>query len=414
MKKRKLWVSIIAGFLALLIVFGLIAGAVSTYANAASSRAIKEQLNELEKDKEKIQAEIDALEGQISENMDEMKAIVAQKNLIDQEVFLLHEQVTTINEQISAYSTLIADKQDELVEAETNLANLSEQNRDRIRAMEENGSLSYWSVLFQANSFSDFLDRLNIVQEIASADNKRIREMNQAATLVANTKEELEGEKAVLETTRTELAETQTALEEKRAEADALLVQLVATGQEYEDLLEDSEDAEAALLLEIAKKEKEYNKAKHEEWLATSVPTPTYKPSTNVPSSSGWLVPCYYVKLTSPFGYRDHPISGTYKMHYGVDLAGPTGTPIYASKSGKVGIASYNSSAGYHVEIIHDGGWASVYMHMTHYVVKKGDYVEQGQLIGYMGSTGGSTGPHLHFGISYNGTYVNPADYMKL
>ena len=414
MKKRKLMVSILAGFMAFIMLLGLILGVLPSRASAASSSTIKAQLDDLKKDKEKLQAEIQALEDQLSANMGEMEAVVAQKNLIDQEVFLLHEQVKNINEQISAFSVLIADKQDELTQAEDNLSQLNEKNRERIRAMEENGSLSYWSVLFQANSFSDLLDRLNIVQEIAAADNKRIKELSDAAKLVADAKVELEEEKTSLEATRTELAETEKTLEEKRAEADALLVELVATGQEYEDLLAQSEDEEAELLLEIAQKEKEYDKAKHEEWLATSVPTPTYKPSTSIPSSTGWITPCSYRAFTSPFGYRYHPISGNWKMHYGVDLAGPTGTPIYAAKAGRVAIASYNGSAGYHVELIHEGGWASVYMHMTHYVVSVGDYVSQGQVIGYMGSTGGSTGPHLHFGISYNGTYVNPADYINI
>lgn len=413
MKNRKLWISILAGVMAFVMVLGLIIGVLPSV-SAESSSAIKEQLNELEKNKESIQAQIDELEGQLSENMGEMEAVVAQKDLIDQEVFLLHEQVKNINEQISAYSVLIADKQDELVEAETKLAELNEKNKERIRAMEENGSLSYWSVLFQANSFSDLLDRLNIVQEIAAADNKRMKEMSEAAKAVSEAKEALETEKASLEATRTELDNTEAELEKKRADADALLVELVAKGQEFEDLLEASEDEQAELLLEIAQKEKEYDKAKHEEWLATSVPTPTYTPSTSVPSSSGWITPCSYVAFTSPFGYRYHPISGVWKMHYGVDLAGPQGTPIYAAKSGQVAIASYNGSAGYHVELIHEGGWASVYMHMTHYVVSVGDYVSQGQVIGYMGSTGGSTGSHLHFGISYNGTYVNPADYINI
>ena len=414
MKNRKLFVSILAGLMAFIMLFGLVMGVLPSRASAASSGAIKEQLNELEKDKEKIQQEIAALENQLSANMGEMQAVVAQKDLIDQEVFLLHEQVNNINEQISAYSVLIADKQDELVEAESKLAELNEKNKERIRAMEENGTLSYWSVLFQANSFSDLLDRLNIVQEIAAADNRRMQEMSIAAKAVADAKAELETEKTALEANRAELAETEKTLEQKRAEADALLVDLVAKGQEYEDLIAQSEDEEAELLLEIAKKEKEYDKAKHEEWLATSVPTPTYKPSTSIPSSSGWITPCSYVAFTSPFGYRYHPIGGNWKMHYGVDLAGPTGTPIYAAKSGRVAIASYNGSAGYHVELIHEGGWASVYMHITHYVVSVGDYVSQGQVIGYMGSTGGSTGPHLHFGISYNGTYVNPADYINI
>lgn len=101
-------------------------------------------------------------------------------------------------------------------------------------------------------------------------------------------------------------------------------------------------------------------------------------------------------------------------MHQGVDLAAPQGTPIYAAKAGRVAIASYNGSAGYHVELIHENGFASVYMHMTEYVVAKGDYVSQGQLIGYVGNTGASKGAHLHFGISWNGTYVNPANYINI
>ena len=101
-------------------------------------------------------------------------------------------------------------------------------------------------------------------------------------------------------------------------------------------------------------------------------------------------------------------------MHYGVDLANVTGTPIWAARSGRVSEASYNGSAGYYVSINHGDGFSSIYMHMTHYIVKPGQEVKQGQVIGYMGSTGGSTGPHLHFGISYNGTYVNPANYINI
>ena len=97
-----------------------------------------------------------------------------------------------------------------------------------------------------------------------------------------------------------------------------------------------------------------------------------------------------------------------------MDLAGPQGTPIVASRSGTVTIAKYSNSAGYYVTINHGDGFSSVYMHMTNYTVSVGQKVSQGQLIGYMGSTGISTGPHLHFGIALNGTYVNPAYYVPL
>ena len=125
-------------------------------------------------------------------------------------------------------------------------------------------------------------------------------------------------------------------------------------------------------------------------------------------------MPIEYEAFTSPFGYRIHPISGTKKFHYGVDLAAPTGRPIYATRAGTVSIATYDGSAGNYVQINHGDGYKSIYMHMTHYIVKRGQHVTQGQVIGYCGSTGGSTGPHLHFGISYRGSYVNPANYIRI
>lgn len=429
MDKRKLIVSILAGLLALVMVLGLVASFIPTQASAAKSSEIKKQLDSLKEDKKAIQEEIQKLKGQINENQSEMEQMVQKKDLIDQEITLRYDEIANINEQIAACSLLIADKQEELVEAETRFEELSEKNKERIRAMEENGQINYWSVLFQANSFSDLLDRLNMVQEIAAADQRRLKELDEAAKAVSAAKTELEEEKAGLEVAKEELNVAQAELEAKRVEADEVLADLVATGEEYEKMMEDSEDKQAELLKEIAKKESDYKKAKYQEWLATSVPPTTKpkKPSSTKPSSGGssntgstttggitWKKPIVYSMVSSPFGYRYHPISGKYKMHYGIDLAAPTGRPIYATRGGTVSYTGYEAGgAGNWVQINHGDGYKSVYMHMTKYVVRSGQNVSQGQLIGYCGSTGGSTGPHLHFGISYNGTYVNPANYMR-
>jgi murein DD-endopeptidase MepM/ murein hydrolase activator NlpD len=128
-----------------------------------------------------------------------------------------------------------------------------------------------------------------------------------------------------------------------------------------------------------------------------------------------WLSPLLRSSyVTSPYGMRVHPISGQYKMHHGVDLYSFQGDSIVATRGGVVTTADYQAGgAGYYVTINHGDGFSSTYMHMTHYVVKKGDYVNAGQLIGYVGSTGGSTGPHLHFGIFYNGSSVNPVNYVN-
>ena len=122
--------------------------------------------------------------------------------------------------------------------------------------------------------------------------------------------------------------------------------------------------------------------------------------------------PCSWIKLTSPFGYRTHPTTGQWKFHNGVDLANNQGTPIYAARSGKVTVATYGGTYGYYVTINHGDGYSSLYAHMTHYTVSKGQTVKKGDVIGYMGSTGRSTGPHLHFSIFHNGSSVNPMNYI--
>ena len=411
--KRKLLVSILAGLMAAVMIFGLIASVIP-HANAETSAQIKERLDALEEEKDELDAKIEELESQISENMGEMEQIVAQKDLIDQEVFLLYQQITNINNQITDYGLLIADKQDELDTAEEHLADLQAKNKERIRAMEKNGSISYWSVIFKANSFVDLLDRLKMIEEIAQADKDRLEEMRVAAEAVSAAKESLETEKAALEESKAELNVLQAELEVKREEANRLLSELNAKGEEFEALLEESEAEQDELAKKIAETEDEYEEAKDREWAAAHPYVPPTTGSTAPPSSSGWIVHCRYTAFTSPFGYRYHPIGGDWRMHNGVDLAGPTGTPIYASRSGTVSAATYNGSAGYYVQINHGDGFKSIYMHMTHYIVSAGQYVNQGQVIGYMGSTGGSTGPHLHFGISYNGSYVNPANYISI
>lgn len=424
-KKRKLIVSVLAGLMALIMLLGLIAGFIPTHASAATSSEIWAQLEVLKEDKAEIDAQIEELQGKIDANNGEMQEMVAQKDLVDQEIALLHEQVNNINSQISAYNLLIADKQEQLTAAEENFAYLTEKNKERIQTMEEEGEMSYWSVLFQANNFSDLLDRVNMVQEIAASDQRRLEELDEAAKKVATAKASLTEQKTDLEATKVELDAAQLELDAKREEADALLAQLVEKGMEYEAYMDESEELQAQLAVDIANKKDEYDKAKYQEWLATSVP-PTTKPaapsytggsstSSNTVGGITWKMPISYNAFTSAFGWRTHPISGTRKFHYGVDLAAPTGRPIYATRAGTVSVASYQAGgAGNYVQINHGDGYRSIYMHMTHYIVSVGEYVAQGQVIGYCGSTGGSTGPHLHFGISYNGSYVNPANYIPI
>ena len=446
MKNRKRLVSVLAGIMAAVLLITLIAGLIPVSANAniyESSSEIRAQINALKKEKDAIQAQIKDVKEQYKKNEDEIADVVARKNVIDQEIGLLCTELININEQISAFNVLIADKQDELDNAEARYAELNENTKDRIRAMEEDGSLSYWEVLFKANSFSDLLDRMNMVEEIAASDQRRLKALGEAAENVEEAQEELELEKADLQVTKEELDATQAELDAKREEADELIQELLTKGMELEELQAMFEEQKKAFLDEIAQQEVAYSAAKqreYEEWLATSEPpeeTTTSQPSnnggnsasggtnnsssTNSGSNSGsvntgtsWRVPVSYKRLESPFGNRTAPTAGASSYHQGVDLSADQGTPVYASRGGQVSVASYGSAAGYYVKINHLDGFSSIYMHLNNYVVSAGQNVSQGQLIGYVGKTGVATGFHLHFGILYNGAYVNPANYVPL
>ena len=280
-------------------------------------------------------------------------------------------------------------------------------------------------MLFKANSFSDLLDRINMIEEIAAADRRRLDEMREAADLVAATQAELQVEKANLEQVKEQLAVKEAELLEKRIQTDALLTQLIATGEEYEKYMEEGEEAQQELANQHAQKQQEYEDAKESEYWAEYWATYTEPPTTEPPyqppvggggavNDGGWRIPMNVVTwITSPYGWRWHPVHGGYRFHHGVDLAGDYGDDIVAARDGVVTVASYQEGgAGYYVTINHGDGFSSIYMHMTHYTVKVGDTVVAGQKIGECGSTGASTGPHLHFGIYYYGESVNPADYV--
>ena len=394
--------------LSVLLALALTASALPMSAQAASSSEIQKEIDALEEKNAAIQKEINAIQRQYDANYSDMQAIVEQKSAIDQEMTLLSDKIETTNQQISAYSQLIADTQEELDKAKEELRDLSEQHRERVRVMEEKGSLTYWQVIFEANSFTDLLDRLTMVEEINAADRRRIEQMRIAADIVSATQLNLESEKSSLEATRVQLAADEETLAQKRSESDELLHELEKKAEEYELLMAESEVLQDELMQEIAAKEKELEEAKYDEYLAKLA-----LQGENPPSNATWVTPVSGWKLTSPFGMRVHPVLGTQRMHSGIDMACAQGTPIYATRAGKVTRASYQAGgAGNYVSINHLDGFASIYMHMTHYVVSAGQTVSQGQLIGYVGSTGLSTGPHLHFGISYAGTYVNPLAYI--
>ena len=432
MKNRKRLVSILSGVMAAIMLLTLLMSILPSRASAASSSEIRKQINQLKKEKAELKEKIDDVKDQYKENENEIADIIARKNVIDQEIQLLSEQITNMNDQLSAYNLLIADKQDELDNAEGLYDQLNEENKVRVRTMEEEGELSYWEVLFKANSFSDLLDRLNMVEEITASDNRRLKQLSDAADAVEVAQTDLQAEKAEMEETKKELDAAQEEMTAKRKEADDLLQELLSKADDLEALEAEFQAMDEEFLKEIAAKEVEYSAAKQAEWeayMATYVPPTTAaagssmdKPSGGTTSGGtggtavggGWVRPCSYTSITSPFGYRVSPTSGASTYHQSVDLDTGTGWPVVAAKAGRVVVAGYGRAAGNYVKIDHGDGVSSIYMHLNSYCVSAGQMVSAGQNIGTTGATGVATGDHLHFGIAVNGVYVNPCNYVAL
>ncbi len=418
---RKFWITVISLVLCVLMLGGLVTSALLTIASAASSSEIQKTINDLKNQAQEIADQGAALQKEIDANQSDTQSTIDKKSDIDQQISITEAEIQNTNALIQQYSLLIAQKQSELEDALARQAEMNETYKARLRAMEENGTISYWSVLFKATDFSDLLSRIDSIHEVAEADQRMLKELEAISLEIEADRESLENELAAQQAAKDALAEQEATLQAQRAEADALLIDLAAAYDNLTDEYLANEAEEEALRKEIMEAQAAYEaalSAEEAERLAQQNQNNVAgsgSTSNVTPSTSGFVSPLpggAYV--TCAYGWRIHPIWGDRRFHSGVDLAASQGTPIYAIAAGTVTTAAYGDANGYYVSISHGNGYGSVYCHMTNYIVSVGDSVSQGQVIGYVGSTGWSTGPHLHFEIHVNGSAVNPMDYISL
>ena len=418
---KKICIAVISLMLCVLMVGGLLTSALMTMASAASSSEIQKTLNDLKNQAQEIADQGAALQQEIDANQSDTQTTIEKKSDIDKQITITEAEIQNTNAQIQQYSLLIAEKQSELEDALARQAEMNETYKARIRAMEENGTISYWSVLFKATSFSDLLSRIDSIHEVAEADQRMLEELDAIAQEIEADRQALEDEMAAQEEAKAALAEQEATLQAQRSEADAYLIELAAAYDNLTDEYLANEAEEEALRKEIMEAQAAYEaalSAEEAERLAQQNQNNVAgsgSTSNVTPGTSGFISPLpggAYV--TCAYGWRIHPIWGDERFHSGVDLGASQGTPIYAIAAGTVTTATYGDANGYYVSISHGNGYGSVYCHMTNYIVSVGDSVSQGQVIGYVGSTGWSTGPHLHFEIHVNGSTVNPMDYISL
>lgn len=388
---RRIVVGVLAVVLALLMllpIFSMIAG------NA--SAVTQSEIDALKKEQQESQAKQQELKEQLADVEADQQAAQQKRELLTQQLNAINAEIKNIDAQIAYYDGEIAQKEEERKEAEAREQKQYELFCQRVRLMEEEGTVSYWSILFNAENFSDLLDRIADVDAVMDYDNAVMDQ------LIA-TRQELERLQAELESAR---AEEQAAKEQqeakkaeqqaKVAEAQKLLDQINANIEEVNRQLDEESAAAADIQAEIAKKQKQLEEQRKQQNIVIS-------------SETGylWPLPGYY-RLSSQFGYRIHPITGVAHSHTGIDIPASGGTSILAAKSGQVVTSAYHYSYGNYVVIDHGNGNSTLYAHMRSRAVSEGQMVTQGQVIGYVGTTGSSTGNHLHFEVRDNYTRVDP------
>lgn len=319
----------------------------------------------------------------------ELKAIDAQLNTISAEINVIENTIAQLNTDITQKTQEIERKTEEL-DAKQVLYD------KRINVMYEQGSSGYIAILFEADNIFDFFERYELVDQLVAYDKEVINGVIAARKELETAKAELEASKTQRETELASQKEKQVAYEAKQAESQAIYDELAKDVKEYEALLVAAEAEQNRILAQIAARTSNVSGRSYAAKGMLQWPTPGY------------------TTITSQFGYRTHPVTGTYKYHSGTDIAAPTGASILAAASGTVIMAGYNAGGyGNYVVIDHGGGVTTLYAHASALCVSNGQFVSQGQLIAKVGSTGMSTGPHLHLEVQVNGQRTDAMSYFN-
>jgi len=358
------------------------------------------EIDELKDDASDLKSKRKELEAKLSALSDDKAEAMNRKKLLDQQISNTSAQIQNVEAQIANYAELIDQTQAELTVAEEQEAVQYELFCKQVRSMEEDGNVDYWAVLFRAKSFSDLLGRLDIINEIMDYNQRVIQDLKDLQAEITAKKAELEASKAESEAAKAELVATKKELDAQRTEANRLIQEIRDNESAYKSAVDDLEREEEEILAMILRKSQEL----------AAQQAAQGRPVQSNPGGYIWPVDSRYI--TSTVGGRASPGGVGSTNHKGTDI-GRVGytSPIYAAKAGTVIVSQYSSSYGNYVVLSHGSGNTTLYGHMSSRKVEVGQYVLQGDVIGITGSTGNSTGPHLHFEITENGVRINPLSH---
>lgn len=409
MKKKA--ISIVCIVLAFLMMVTLVVSVVGSLGALAADE--QDQIDALEQQKIELQSQQASIQTNINDLMAQQADVIEQKAAMDEKNELARQEIELINEQIDVYTDLIEQKARELEKAEAAEQAQYDLYCKRVRAMEEEGSYTYLDILFQCRSLSDVLSAIDMIGEIMDADKRLFEEYKTARENTEQVKAEYEG-------TLQQLGEKQDTLEAEKAELEAQIAAAVEVINQLENDIEAAKAeyakaaaaeaaAQASINAIIAQMQAEEEAARQEAAENNQQYTGTGSTATGT-----YIWPCpSSTYVTSAFGMREHPLFGDERPHSGIDISGSAGSEVMAADSGTVAVATYSSSYGNYVTIYHSNGDYTLYAHMSSLAVTAGQNVTQGDVIGYVGSTGWANGPHLHFEIRVNGSTVDPLSYFS-
>ena len=404
----KRWKRIFCVALGLALVFGT----ASRYQTTAfASELTNDNIKQMEAEIKKAQEEKKALQSGLTNVKELKKELEESKTSLSNYVAEMDANLATVQAKIDELKTLIAEKEEEIADKTEELEdaievqqNQYEAMKSRIKFMYEKGDSLSLELIFSSESFGEMLNKAEYIESLSAYDRKMLDEYVAYAEYVALCKEGLEEEKSVLDEAKAAA----------QAEEDALNELIAAKEQEINQVSSDIANKEQAI------KDYEADIAAENETIK-ALEAAVAEERKKLAAEQGrkydggmftWPAPSY-TRISSEYGNRMHPTLGVEKFHNGLDMAAPGGSPILAAYDGKVVAADYNSSMGNYIMIDHGDSLYTIYMHASALYVSKGTEVSKGDKIGAVGTTGRSTGNHLHFGVRLNGSYVNPWNYLR-
>ena len=417
MKKKKR--TFIAALMTFVMVFSLALGALPIQARAVTQSeidALKEERDKIAQQKAAQQAIVDDLEAQHA-------SVLERKLAMDERNAYTLEQMELNKQEIALYDQMIEEKAQEVVEAKRLEDEQLERYRTRVRSMEENGNYGFLALILKATDLGEFLTAIDDIGEIMESDRQLEDEYIAAREHTEQVKADYEAYKAELEAKQETLRAEQIELQKQIDEATGLIAQLMEDIEGNSEELAKLQEAQDATQKEIDEMVAELERQRREEEERRRQEEAANNPggsgggggggTATGTGSFGWPVPsCTYI--TSKFGPRYHPVTGAYQStHTGLDIGASHGATIVASDGGTVTTAGEKGGYGNCVMIDHGNGYYTLYGHMSSIAVSVGQSVSKGDTIGYVGSTGVSTGPHCHFEIRVNGVCTDPAPWFS-